>query len=98
MLVWKLLFQSKIARIKEELDSWSNASNFILAPTTQNLTPVMFYEFHPVDEQSIKEYIWRLNKTYCRLDPINISKIAKAYESAVPFVSQLVNILLIVFL
>ena len=84
-------FQSKIARIREELDSEPNASNYILAPATRNPPPVMFYRFHPVDEQSIKECIQRLNKTYCRLDPINVSKIAKAYESAVPFVSQLVN-------
>ena len=51
----------------------------------------MFYEFHPVDEQSIRECIRRLNKTYCQSDPIHISKIARAYESAVPFVCQLVN-------
>ena len=35
--------------------------------------------------------IRRLNKAYCQSDPIHISKIARAYESAVPFVCRLVN-------
>ena len=84
-------FQSKIIRIREELDSIPNVDNYIIAPTTRSPPPVMFYEFHPVDEHSVKECIGRLNKTHCQSDPINISKITKAYESAVPFVAQLVN-------
>ena len=83
-------FQSKIIQIREELDNETN-DNYIQAPITRNPPLIKFYEFHPVDEQSIRECIRRLNKTYCQSDPINISKITRAYESAVSFVSQLVN-------
>ena len=84
-------FQSKIIRIREELDTEPNENNYIRAPTIRNPPPVVFYEFRPVGEQNIRECIKRLNKTYCQLDPIHISKISRAYESAVPFVCQLVN-------
>ena len=32
-----------------------------------------------------------LNKTYCSLDPINVSKITVAFEAAAPFIASLVN-------
>ena len=51
----------------------------------------LFLEFRPVDESKILQYVRDLNKTYCSLDPINVSKIAIAYESAAPFVAALVN-------
>ena len=84
-------FQSKIIRIRDELDNEPNRNNYILAPTIRSPPLEMFYVFHPVDEQNIRECIRRLNKTYCQSDPIHISKIAGAYEAAVPFLCQLVN-------
>ena len=84
-------FQSKIIRIREELDSVPNIDDYIIAPTTRSPPTAMLYEFQPVDEENVKECINRLNKTYCQSDPINISKITRAYDSAIPFVAQLVN-------
>ena len=43
-----------------------------------------------MDELSIRRYIRELNKTYCSLDPINVSKITVAFEAAAPFIA-LVN-------
>ena len=84
-------FQSKIIRIREELDSVPNIDDYIIAPTTCSPPTAMLYEFQLVDEETVKECINRLNKTHCQSDPINISKITKAYDSAIPFVAQLVN-------
>ena len=44
-----------------------------------------------MDELSIRRYIRELNKTYCSLDPINVSKITVAFEAAAPFIASLVN-------
>ena len=84
-------FQSKIVRIREELDYMENVNNYILAPPPRNPPILLLTEFHPVDEQSIHKHIKRLNKTHCLSDPIDISKITSAYDSAVPFVTRLVN-------
>ena len=44
-----------------------------------------------MDELGIRRYIRELNKAYCSLDPINISKITVAFEAAAPFIAALVN-------
>ena len=84
-------FQSKITRIREELDRTLDLENFQVAPNLRDPPTSFFSEFHPVDESSIRKYIRELNKTHCSLDLINIPKIATAYESAAPFIASLVN-------
>ena len=77
-------FQSKVLRIREELDGTPVHGDYSV-------------EFHPqqsvrsLDELSIRRYIRELNKTYCSLDPINASKITVAFEAAAPFIASLVN-------
>ena len=44
-----------------------------------------------MDELSIRRYIREFNKTYCSLDPINVSKITVAFEATAPFIASLVN-------
>ena len=84
-------FQSKIIRIRDELDHILDQDDFLIAFHPQDPPLSVFSEFHPVDEVSIRRYVKELNKTHCLLDPINISKITEAYESAAPFVALLVN-------
>ena len=44
-----------------------------------------------MDEADIQRYLRELHKTYCSLDPINVSKIMKAYETAAPFLMSIIN-------
>ena len=44
-----------------------------------------------MDKLSIRRYIRELNKTYCSLDPINVSKVTVAFEATAPFIAPLVN-------
>ena len=84
-------FQSKVARIREQLDSVPDQDDYSVEFQVQHPAGSLFLEFRPVEESNILQYVRELNKTYCSLDPINVSKIAIAYESAAPFIAILVN-------
>ena len=85
-------FQSKVLRIREELDGTPVHGDYSVEFHPQQLVRSLFLKFNPVDELSIRRYIRELNKTYCSLDPINVSKITcVAFEAAAPFIASLVN-------
>ena len=84
-------FQSKVLRIREELDGTPVHGEYSVEFHPQQSVRSLFLEFNPVDELSIQRYIRQLNKTYCSLDPINVSKITVAFEAAAPFIASLVN-------
>ena len=84
-------FQSKVLRIREELDGTPVHGDYSVEFHPQQSVRSLFLKFNPVDELSIRRYIRELNKTYCSLDPINVSKIAVAFEAAAPFIASLVN-------
>ena len=84
-------FHSKIARIRGELDSVQDRNDYLMAPLAQIPPPSLFSEFQPVSEPNIRKYVKELNKTHCSLDPINISKITSAFDSAAPFVASIIN-------
>lgn len=84
-------FASKIACIREEVSgapvdqefSVDLASDFVYAST--------FSQFSPVGGADVLRYIGELNKTYCQLDPIDVSKLGSAFVSAAPFVADIIN-------
>ena len=84
-------FQSKVLRIREELDRTPVHGDYSVEFHPQQSVRYLFLKFNPVDELSIRRYIRELNKTYCSLDPINISKITVAVEVAAPFIASLGN-------
>ena len=84
-------FHSKITRIRGELDCVQDQSDYMEPPLPQTPPLSLFLEFQPVSELNIRKYLKELNKTHCSLDPINVKKIAKAYDSATPFVASIVN-------
>ena len=88
-------FQSKIDQIREVLDGIEDDSDFLVVVHHPDPPSLIFTEFSPVNESSIRRYIGELNKTYCSLDPINIPKITKAFESASPFIAELVNLVFV---
>ena len=80
-------FQSKVLRIREELDGTPVHGDSVEFHPQQSVRS-LFLKFNPVDELNIRRYIRELNKTYCSLDPINISKITVAFEAAAPFIAS----------
>ena len=43
-------------------------------------------------EADVLRYIRETRKTCCSLDPINVSKLGEAYESAAPVVGAIINL------
>ena len=84
-------FQSKVLRIREELDGTPVHGDYSVEFHPQQSVRSLFLKFNPVNELCIPRYIRELNKTYCSLDPINVSKIIVAFEAAAPFIASLVN-------
>ena len=84
-------FQSKVLRIREELDGTPVHGDYSVEFHPQQSVRSLFLKFNSVAELSIRRYIRELNKTYCSLDPINVSKITVAFEAAAPFIASLVN-------
>ena len=75
-------FQSKVLWIREELDGTPVHGDYSVEFHPQQSVRSLFLKFNPVDELSIRRYIRELNKTYCSLDPINVSKITVTFEAA----------------
>ena len=84
-------FQLKVLRIREELDGTPVHGDYSVEFHPQQSVRSLFLKFNTVDELSIRRYIRELNKTYCSLDPINVSEITVAFEAAVPFIASLVK-------
>ena len=84
-------FHAKIAGIREVLDGMQDQNSYLLLPLAQNPPLSVFSGFQPVSELNVRNYVKELNKTHCSLDPINISKITRAYDSAVPFIVLIIN-------
>ena len=87
-LDFSLFFQSKILWIREELDGTPVHGDYSVEFHPQQSVKSLFLKFKPVDELSIRRYIRELNKTYCSLDPINVSKITVAFEAATSLVNK----------
>ena len=84
-------FQSKVLRIREELDGTPVHGDYSVEFHPLQCVRSLFLKFSPVDELSIRRYIRELSKTYCSFDPINVSKITVAFEATAPFIASLVN-------
>ena len=83
-------FESKISRIRNQLDGVS-VDEFSVDFGPHFDTTRILSSFHPVRVDGVVKCIRELNKTFCQLDPINVSKIPLAYESAAVFVVEIIN-------
>ena len=72
-------FHLKVLRIREELDGTPVHGDYYVEFHPQQSVRSLFLKFNPVDELSIRRYIREFNKTYCSLDPINVSKTTVAF-------------------
>ena len=85
-----VFFSEKIICIRSETDASVVNQEFSDLPLrfTRSFT---FSHFRLVTEADVLRYIRETRKTSCSLDPINISKLGEAYESAAPAVGVIIN-------
>ena len=84
-------FESKITHIRGQLDGVPVLGDFSVNLTHHFEVTQVLDTFRPVEVESVLRYIRELKKTFCQLDPINISKLPVAYESSAVFVVEIIN-------
>lgn len=83
-------FTSKIVTIRHGLDTSPNEELSVVFQPLQNPKTVLS-SFRCVDENEILSYVRSLNKTFCLLDPINVSKLPSVHYPMAKFISKIVN-------
>ena len=84
-------FMSKIIRIRAEIESTPVDQDFSLEFASHISVTTRFSEFKQICEEDVLRHIRELNKTNCELDPIIVSKVGVVYESAAPFIVEIIN-------
>ena len=84
-------FSHKITRIRSEIDALIVDQDFSLDFPLRFTRSSTFLHFTLVTEADVLRYMRETRKTYCSLDPIHISKLGEAYESATPAMVAIIN-------
>ena len=84
-------FSEKITRIKSEIDAAVVNQEFSVDFPLRFTRSLTFAHFRLVTEADALRYMRETRKTCCSLDPINVSKLGEAYESAAPAVGAIIN-------
>ena len=84
-------FSEKIIRIRREIDVFVVNQEFSVAFPLRFTRSFTFSHFRSVTEADVLRYIRKTRKTCCSLDPINVSKLGEAYESAAPALGAIIN-------
>ena len=84
-------FSEKITRIRSEIDAAFVNREFSVDFPLRFTRSLTFSHFRLVTEADVLRYMRETRKTYCSLDPINVSKLGEAYESAAPGVGAIIN-------
>ena len=84
-------FTSKIAQIREEIAVTPVPQSYSLDFNISFPTDQVFTHFEPVQEEVVCRYIREVNKTYCSLDPINVTKMGQSYEGAATYIMTIIN-------
>ena len=84
-------FSEKIIHIRREIDVFVVNQEFSVVFPLRFTRSFTFSHFRSVTEADVLRYIRETRKTCCSLDPINVSKLGEAYESAAPAVGAIIN-------
>ena len=84
-------FLEKIIRIRSEIDASVVNQEFSVYFPLHFTRSFTFSHFRSVTEADSLRYIRETRKTCCSLDPIKVSKLGGAYESAAPAVGAIIN-------
>ena len=83
-------FFSEIIRIRSKIDTSVVNQELSVDFPLSFIKSFTFSHFRSVTEADVLRYIRETRKT-CSQDPINVSKLGEAYESAAPAVSAIIN-------
>ena len=84
-------FFSEIIHVRREIDTSVVNQEFSTDFSLRFTRFFTFSHFRSVIEADVLRYIRETRKTCCSLDPINVSKLGEAYESAAPAVGAIIN-------
>ena len=84
-------FFSKITRIRSEIDAAVVNQEFSVDFPLRFTRSLTFSHFTLVSEADVLRYMRETRNTCCSLDPISVSKLGEAYESAAPAVGTTIN-------
>ena len=85
-----IFFFSEIIHIRSEIDASVVIQEFSVDFPLRFTRSFTFSHFRSVTEADVLKYIGETRKT-CSLDPISVSKLGEAYESAAPAVGAIIN-------
>ena len=83
-------FTNKITAIRQELDVSPDEELSVVLQPAHNPS-IVLSSFHHVDTSEILSYMRNLKKTFCLLDPINVSKFTNVHYPIAEFISKIVN-------
>ena len=85
---------SKILHIRSEIDASIVNQEFSVDFPLRFTRSFTFSHFRSVTEADVLRYVRETRKTCCSLDPLNVSKLGEAYESAAPAVGAIIHLLM----
>jgi len=84
-------FASKIASIRHALDQNPNDHDFSITYHPPVNSNIVLSSFHSIGIESVLSYLRCTNKTFCPLDPANVSKLPKVFEHIAGLITNIVN-------
>lgn len=85
-------FESRIEDLREELDSLPlNEFSINCRSIANDLGEQRLLQFSLISVSDTLRYVKKLNKTFCLLDPVDVSKILPEFECAAPFITAIIN-------
>ena len=84
-------FVSKIAGIRLTLDQVPNDHDFSVTYHPPVNSNVVLSSFNPISIESVLSYLRGTKKTYCSLDPANVSKLQRVFEHIAGLITNIVN-------
>ena len=85
-------FSSKVSCIRDQLDGPLAVGDLSVEISPHLVAGSVLDCFQPVGVDKVIGYIRDLNKTYCSLDLIEVSKISPTYEVAAPLIKGIINL------
>ncbi len=84
-------FTSKVSSIRAELNVIDVADEFSVGPLPRPTANLTISIFQPVEISDVLRFIKDSKKTFCRLDPIDVSRLPDVYEHAAHLVCAIIN-------
>ena len=84
-------FTTKIDAIREEINAGSVDREYSVDYSPSFNVTFRFSRFNHVTEVDVRRYLADARRTYCPLDPIDVSKLGAAYGHTVPAIVAIIN-------